>query len=129
MTMDWHLNAADLSRYGQGRLEGTALWSVEAHLAACPACRAELPATAVEATERVWQRLDAALDCPRVSLVERVLLRLGVPEHLARLLAATPALRLSWLSAVAVTLALGVAAGWLGQSVRMPVFLLALVPL
>lgn len=127
MSGDWHLDAGALDRYGGGRLDGPLLWSVEAHLAACAGCRDRLlPAPAVD---RIWQRLDAALDAPTQGVVERLLVRAGVPEHLARLLAATPTLRLSWLSAVALTLALGVAASWLGGSAHLPLALLAVVPL
>jgi hypothetical protein len=45
-------------------------------------------------------------------VAERLLVRLGVADHTARLLAATPALRGSWLLAVAVTLAFAVLAAW-----------------
>jgi hypothetical protein len=37
-------------------------------------------------------------------LLERGLVRLGVPDHVARLLASTPSLRLSWLAAAAVAI-------------------------
>lgn len=47
-----------------------------------------------------WERLDAELDAPRPGPFERVLLRLGVADHTARLLTATPILRRSWLLAV-----------------------------
>ncbi len=130
MTGDWHLDEGALAGYSAGRLDGPVLWSVEAHLTACAACRARLPAApVVPAVERVWQRLDDVLDRPRPGLVEWLLLRLGIPEHIARLLAATPTLRLSWLTAVAVTLAVGVAASWVSDSTRMPLALLAVVPL
>jgi hypothetical protein len=130
MTTNWHLDVDELDRYGQGRLEGAALWSVEAHLSACSTCREQLSVSASGlGTERVWQRIEVALDQPRPSPVEWVLLRIGVPEHLARLLVATPALRLSWLTAVALTFGLGVAVGWAGESEQTPIFLLALVPL
>jgi hypothetical protein len=142
MAPDWHLDAAELERYGQGLLQGPTLWSAEAHLVACPACRDLLAistttatasstatATAAAAIDQIWQRLDTELDCPRPGVVEWVLLRVGVPEHLARLLAATPTLRLSWLAAVSVTFGLGVGADWLSRSVSASLILLALVPL
>ncbi|MGN9809595.1 hypothetical protein ACTMSW_09570 [Micromonospora sp. BQ11] len=127
---DWHLDAGLLDSYGEGRLDGPVLWSVEAHLAACAVCRGRIAtASAAPAVERIWQRLDAAVDAPRPGAVEWLLLRIGVPEHLARLLAATPTLRLSWLCAVAVTLTIGVAASWLGRFAQMPLALLAVVPM
>lgn len=127
MTGEWHLDAAVLDRYGDARLDGPVLWSVEAHLTACAYCRGRLPVP--PAVERVWQRLDDVLDAPRPGAVEWLLLRVGVPENLARLLAATPTLRLSWLCAVAVTLGVAVAASWASRSTHMPLALLAVVPL
>jgi hypothetical protein len=76
-----------------------------------------------------WGRLDAALDAPRRGPVEAALVRLGVADHTARLLAATPALRASWLTAIGVTLALGVLAARLGSGPRVPTAFLALGPL
>src|SRR4051794_22578341 len=91
MTGDWHLDAGVLDSHSGARLGGPVLWSVEAHLMACGYCRGRLPAAPVgRAVERVWQRLDEVLDAPRPGVVEWLLLRAGVPEHLARLLAATP---------------------------------------
>jgi len=57
--------------------------------------------------------------------VERLLLRCGVADHTARLLAATPVLRMSWLLAVAATLALTALLAHLAQ----PVVFLATAPL
>jgi hypothetical protein len=48
-----------------------------------------------------WDRIVDRIDRPRPALAERVLARF-VPDHVARIVAATPALRLSWLAAVAV---------------------------
>lgn len=130
MSGDWHCEQGVLDRYGTGRLDGPVLWSVEAHLTVCAVCRGRLPAAPVApAVDRVWQRLDDAVDAPRPGVVEWLLLRVGVPEHLARLLAATPTLRLSWLGAVAVTLAVAVAASWLSRSTQLPLGLLGVVPL
>ncbi len=130
MNVEWHLDGDLIHRYGRVSLQGPLLWSVEAHLSSCGACRQRLASSADPAAmSRGWQRLDAAIDPPQVGPVERIILRTGVPEDLARLLAATPALRLSWLAAIAITLLLGVGAGWLSQSVLTPLFLLAVVPL
>ncbi|WP_327008317.1 zf-HC2 domain-containing protein [Dactylosporangium sp. NBC_01737] len=105
----WHLQDCDLHAYAGGELGGPLLWSVEAHLAACAPCRDRLHGCVSRTDPRLvedgWARVDAALDAPVPGPVERLLLLLGVPDHTARLLAATPALRLSWLVAVAVTLA------------------------
>jgi signal transduction histidine kinase len=50
--------------------------------------------------------MDVELGCTPVEdgLLERGIVRLGVPDHVARLLASTPSLRLSWLAAAAVAI-------------------------
>ncbi|GGO20890.1 zf-HC2 domain-containing protein [Micromonospora parathelypteridis] len=105
--MTWHLLDEDLRAYATRTLVAPALWSTEAHLAACGECRERLAATAALdmgwVVDGGWARLDAALDAPRPGPVERLMIMAGVPDHTARLLAATPALRLSWLVAIAVT--------------------------
>ncbi|MET7403277.1 hypothetical protein ABZS66_58350 [Dactylosporangium sp. NPDC005572] len=122
----WHLHDEDLHAYAEGGLAGPLLWSAEAHLGACAACRDRLT-TAAEPRllDDGWARVDAALDAPVPGLVERLLLRLGVPDHTARLLAATPALRLSWLVAIALTLAMTAAVARLAD----PLVFLAAAPL
>ncbi|WP_433261795.1 hypothetical protein ACQPWR_20965 [Micromonospora vinacea] len=108
--MTWHLLDDDLSAYTTRTLAAPGLWSAEAHLTACGECRERLAAAATVdlgwAIDGGWARLDAALDAPRPGPVERLMITVGVPDHTARLLAATPALRLSWLMAIAVTAAL-----------------------
>ncbi|WP_410816539.1 hypothetical protein [Micromonospora sp. 050-3] len=108
--MTWHLLDEDLRAYATRTLAAPGLWSTEAHLAACDECRERLAAAATAdlrwAIDGGWARLDAALDAPRPGPVERLMIAVGVPDHTARLLAATPALRLSWLAAIAVTAAL-----------------------
>ena len=56
--------------------------------------------------DAAWAEIVDRLDAPQLGPVERLLRRAGLPEHLARLLAATPSLTVSWL--VAVALAAGV---------------------
>ncbi|GAA3394401.1 zf-HC2 domain-containing protein [Cryptosporangium minutisporangium] len=126
MNSRWHVSQADLAGYAAGTLPVPALWSVEAHVAACATCRDELSAVAgPTVVDAGWERLDAELDAPRPGAIERLLVACGVPEYTGRLLAATPALRGSWLTAVAVTLTL---AALLAQYVD-PVVFLALTPL
>jgi hypothetical protein len=109
MTMGWHADAATLERYAAGTIDGVTADSLEAHLIACDGCRGAL-AAGVDAREldRMWSEVVDGLDVPRAGAVERGLLAIGVREHVARLLSATPSLRLSWLAAEA--LALGTAA-------------------
>ncbi|GIJ54489.1 hypothetical protein [Virgisporangium aurantiacum] len=122
----WHLTDSDLTGYATGAFAAPFTWSVEAHLAACEDCRARLTAAASPAlADDGWNRLDAELDAPFPGPVERMLVAVGVSESTARLLAATPALRLSWLSAVAVTIALTAGLAHLAD----PIVFLVLTPL
>ncbi len=122
----WHLAAEDLHRYAEGRCTPPTLWSVEAHLLACVACRARLADTVGEAEiDAGWQRLDLELDAPVPGPVERLMQIVGVPRNTARLLAATPTLRLSWLGAIGLTLVLTAVLA----SVVQPVVFLAVAPL
>ena len=127
---DWHVPDGDLRAYASGAAAPPWLWSTEAHLAACPACRARM-ADCVDpaAVTAGWERLDARLDAPKPGPVEAGLVRLGLPAHTARLLACTPGLRKSWLAAVAFTLAVAAAAAHLAQSTTVPTPLLAIAPL
>ncbi|GGN92425.1 hypothetical protein GCM10010112_79600 [Actinoplanes lobatus] len=121
----WHLPDEELRRYGERTLAPPVLWSVEAHLTACAHCRDRLAATQPGLVRDGWERLDAELDAPVPGAVERLLTRAGVAEHTARLLAATPVLRLSWLAAVVSTLALTAVLA----AVLHPVVFLAAAPL
>jgi hypothetical protein len=105
----WHAEPAALAAYADGALDDVRASSLEAHLMSCSACRTAL-ASAVPAAPllRAWRGVTIATVAPRPGLVERVLLRAGVRDDVARLLAATPSLRVSWLLAEA--LALGFAA-------------------
>jgi len=106
----WHLSAGELRRYRDRDISTPVLWSVEAHLISCARCRAALAALVDPAPISAgWARLDAELDVPVPGGLERWLVRLGVPEHVARLLAATPTVRGAWLLAVAVTFVLALA--------------------
>src|SRR6266550_3587476 len=111
MNMQWHADLEAMSRYAGGELDEAGMYSLEAHFLACGRCRALLsPLVNPDAIERVWSEIEEAVDVPRPGPVERVLLRLGLPDHLSRLLAATPSLRLSWFGAVAVALGFAVLA-------------------
>ena len=107
MTMGtWHADAATLARYAAGAIDEVTADSLESHLVACETCRRALAADADPASlDRMWAGIVDELDVPRAGAVERGLLAIGVRDHVARLLAATPSLRLSWVAAEAVALA------------------------
>jgi hypothetical protein len=129
-TGGWHAGGELLAAYDDQRLDAAARWSVEAHLTSCAACRLQARALVDPARlRRLRVALLAAVDVPRVGVAERLLVRLGVADHTARLLAATPALRGSWLLAVATTLAFAVLAGWTNPGPDASLAFLCVAPL
>jgi hypothetical protein len=76
-----------------------------------------------------WERLDAELDAPKRGLVESLLVRIGVADHTARLLAATPVLRRSWLGAVVALLVMTVLVTNSLKNAASPSLFLGLAPL
>ena len=95
-----------LASYAAGAVDPVARWSVETHLTGCAACRSALSAQ-VDAGRLARNRSALLI---RVAVgdggrARRLLGRCGVPDHLLRLLAATPSLRRSWLLSVVGVLA------------------------
>ncbi|MFC8350874.1 zf-HC2 domain-containing protein [Streptomyces sp. NPDC057280] len=125
--MTWHVDAEDLRAYARGELAAPMLWSADTHLMACADCREALASVSDPvALDAGWERLDAELDVPRRGLLEGLLVRLGVADHVARLLTATPVLRRSWLAAVVFLLVTTVGVVYTADS---PTLFLALAPL
>lgn len=115
MNTTWHADPVALSAYADGALDDVRAASIEAHLLGCDVCRSSLaPLVAPDPLEGMWGAIEIALDAPRPGVVERTLVRIGVRSHVARLLAATPSLRLSWF--LAETIALVTAAVAAGRS-------------
>lgn len=115
--MSWHLDDDLLDTYAEGRPMAPALTaSVEAHLERCASCQGRLaPAVDPARLDAVWAQVVDAVDAPRVPLLERLLLRVGVAPDTARLLAVTPSLQLSWITGTAVALTLGLLAAHSGD--------------
>lgn len=114
--MSWHVEEEKLAGYARGQVDEARAFSIEAHLLACERCRALLtPRVGDGRLERVWADVNEALDAPRVGPVEWLLVRLGVRENIARLLAATPSLRLSWFVASAIALGFAIMAAYGGR--------------
>jgi hypothetical protein len=77
-----------------------------AHLATCQRCHQTLEALTPLDLDYVWDGVAAELDAPRPGLLERLLVAAGIRPGLARFTATTPSLRLGWLLANALVLAL-----------------------
>ncbi|MFF3986167.1 zf-HC2 domain-containing protein [Streptomyces sp. NPDC001797] len=125
--MTWHVSEEDLRAYAHGELAPPLLWSADTHVGSCAACRAALASVSDPvALDAGWDRLDAELDAPSPGPGQRLLVRLGVADHTAQLLTATPVLRRSWLASVAFVLAATVL---VVDAVDAPALFLALAPL
>ena len=123
----WHLDADHIASYRDGQVGSAFAASIETHLVACETCR-ELVATTADRDrlDRVWADIVDAVEAPAPTASERILRALRVRPDTARLLAATPSLRLSWITAVAVVLAMASASAHTGRY-GLPLFL-ALAP-
>ena len=131
MTTDTHVDPRLLSAYAADDIDPAHAFSIEAHVVQCTVCQAAVGQLVDRARmDRVLADIDDHLDAPRVGVIENGLRRLRVPEHLARLLAATPSLSLSWLAAVALTLGFAAVAAHHGErGLLLFLCLAALVPL
>lgn len=112
-----------LAGYAAGTADAVGIWSLEGHLTGCSRCRMTLSRYAdSERLARNQSVLLVRIALPEGGRVRRLLRRCGVPDHLLRLVAATPSLRKSWLLSVAGVLAVvaGEAAavryGWISAS-------------
>ncbi|MDX1620988.1 MAG: zf-HC2 domain-containing protein [Nitriliruptorales bacterium] len=126
----WHLDNPALLAYADGSLDDPRAYSIEAHLTTCAECRARV-ANAFDGTriDELWSAIVAEVDAPRPTPMERLLLRAGVSEHDARLLAATPSLSAAWIGAVALALAFAVLAAHLVATDRALLAFLGVAPL
>lgn len=114
--MNTHVEPELLAAYAGGDVDGAHAYSIEAHVVECPDCQAAVGRLVAPARlQRVLADVEDRLDTPHAGPVEALLGRLGVPDHLARLLALTPSLSVSWLGAVALALLFAVGAAQQGE--------------
>lgn len=105
----WHAPPDVLTRFAlePEALDDVTASSVEQHLVACETCRAAVSsATPTSELDASWAEIVDRIDRPTATLTERLLARVGMPNDLARVVGATPGLRLAWLGTIAF-LALG----------------------
>lgn len=127
----WHLEPDQIDAYTRAALTPAARASAEAHLEACPSCRAGV-ASAVSSgalatrLERNWAATADRLDTPRAGGLERLAATVGVPDHLARVIGASAGFRTAWLLATALAVGAGLA---LANGEVGPVAFLLLSPL
>jgi Putative zinc-finger len=114
--MTWHVERSMLARYVSGDLGEVSVLSIEAHLLSCAECRGALPPLIDPARlDRMWTGVRDVVHAPRRGRAERLLVGLGVRDHVARLLVVTPSLQLSWLASMALSLVFAVMAShWFG---------------
>jgi hypothetical protein len=127
MSTAWHIDEELAREYAEGRVAATLAASVEAHLLACAGCRGNSVVPRAR-LDHIWEEITAVVDVPVPRPFERLLLLMGVREHTARLLGATSALRLRWISASAAALLFAALAA--GETTRFGMLtFLALAPI
>ena len=127
----WHAKQDVVARYANApeTMNVVAGSSLEAHLLSCDECRRGVAAAANPSTiAENWDLIADRIDRPSLGLAERVL-GWFAPDHIARVVAATPGLRWSWLAAVAFVVTVAVVVSYQAET-SMPFLALApLVPL
>jgi Putative zinc-finger len=107
----WHADQEMLAGYAAGTLSRSQAASVESHLTSCGSCRASMGPLA--SSERLARNLAAIVDSvdqPRQHRLEAALVRVGVPEHFARVLMVSPSERGPRVVGVLVALLVAIAA-------------------
>ena len=99
--MSWHVDQEVLHRYQEGTVDRVTAASLETHVTECQFCRGLLTVDD-EWLEQSWTAVANRVEPSRPSLVERSLKAVGIPENVAPLVAVSPALRISFVLAVAL---------------------------
>lgn len=108
----WHAPPDALARFARSpeSLDDVTASSLEEHLIACTECRSIVAGAAdITALQRSWAEVADGIDQPRHTFIERTLVRLGMPDDLARVVGATPGLRLAWLVTTVVLAVVAIA--------------------
>lgn len=105
----WHAPAATLTEFAGApeQIDDATASSIEQHLVSCAECRSVVAAASPPmALDASWAAVIDVIDQPRTTLVEHLLVRVGMPPEIARMVGGTPGLRLAWLGTM-VLLAVG----------------------
>ena len=129
-----HIDEQLLTGYCDLSVTSATAAAIEAHLMTCAVCRGEfaLVATGIGSDasvdhDRMWDAVLERVDRPRESVAEKFFMLFGIRDATAKVLAATPALRASWLVALALVAGFAAIAGNLDSND--PWLLLVLAPL
>jgi hypothetical protein len=99
--MSWHVDETLVEQYTNGTAGDIGSASVESHLLSCDQCRRLIRETVSTTTlERMWDETAERIDAPRRGLLERVLTVVGLPSHVAKVIAVTRSLQAVWLLAL-----------------------------
>lgn len=107
--MSWHVDQTAIERYQARHSDRVAGASLEAHMTGCEECRALVPVDR-DWLEQSWIGVTELVMPGRRSFIERGLSAIGVAPAAARILALSPAFRLSFLLATALVMVFGVVA-------------------
>lgn len=120
----WHCDESALVAFVDGTVDPVSGASVETHLMTCAECRADVARlSSDDLLETVWMQVREEIERPTPGVAERLLLRCGVSEETARLLAAVPALRGAWLLGVVGATVFAVLGNEISQLVGTAAFL------
>lgn len=126
--MTWHVDAETVRQYQEGLVDRVNGASLEAHLTVCDRCRG-LAKVEDEWLRRSWAGVASRIEPGKRSVAERVLIAVGVPERIARIVAVSPSLRLSFLLALVLVIGFAVIASNAQPSARSYVIFLGAAPL
>ena len=127
----WHADEESLRRWVDGDVGPLLGASVEQHLVRCVACRSAVAQMVATPTlDAAWDKVLDEIELPKPGVVERVLVRLGFKPSEALLVAAAPAMRLSWLGGLTTALLFVLVAATFGgpKGVSLFLFIAPLVP-
>jgi len=126
---EWHVPAEVLARFviDKRAVDHVTAASIEQHLVECASCQAGVAEQTPEPElERIWSAVVDRVDQAEAGFAERLLCRFGCDAGPLRLIAATPALRLGVLVAVAAIVA---AVVWASRAVDASGVFLVLAPI